>query len=145
LFEEILSSVKNVYPVKFNCSASKLNFLKVHNLAENLSGNSEGLSFNVKALIYVFMTSESRKDILALKIYSSDFTSEDIEAICKVGKQLIKQKCLEFESVLNMMKQKKSNGCSRSFEVAGDLILEYINLLKMAEKLVMQTAMLYPN
>lgn len=135
LFEEILSSVKDVYPVRFNSSASKLNFLKVHNLTENLSCNSEGLSFNVKALIYVLMTSESKKDDLTRRIYSSDFTSEESVAICKVGKWLIKQKCSEFESVLNMMKQKKSNGCSRSFEVASDLILEYINLLKRAEKL----------
>lgn len=135
MLEEILSSAQDIYPVKSNCSASKLNFLKVHNLTENLSCNSEGLSFNVKVLIYVFVTSESKKEVLTQKIYSSDFTSEESVAICKVGKHLIKQKCLEFESVLNMMKQKKTNGCSRSFEVAGDLIVEYIHLLRRAEKL----------
>lgn len=133
--EEILTSVKEVFPVKFNCSASKLNFLEVHNLTENLSCNSEGLSFNMRALIYVFVTSESRKEVLTSRIYSSDFTSEESAAICNVGKQLIKQKCLEFETILNMMKQKKASGCSRSFEVAGDLILEYINLLRRSEKL----------
>jgi hypothetical protein len=136
MFEEILNSVKDTYPVEFNCSTTKMDFMKVHNLTENLSCNYEGLSFNVKALIYMCMTSESRKDVLALKIYSSNFTSEEHVGMCKVGKHLIKQKCLEFESVLKIMEHKKSNGCSRSFEVAADLILEYINLLKRAEKLV---------
>jgi hypothetical protein len=135
MFEEILNSIKYTYPEKFNCSASKLDFLKCHSLAENLSCNFDGLSFNVKAVIYMCMTSESQKDILTLKIYSSEFTSEENMAICKVGKHLIKQKCLEFESVLQIMEQKKSNNCSRSFEVAGSLILEYINILKRAEKL----------
>lgn len=137
MFEEIQDSVKDTYSVEFNCSPSKMDFLKVHNLTENLLCNYEGLSFNVKALIYVFVTCESRKDVLAMKIYSSNFTSEESMDICKVGKQLIKQKCLEFESVLKVIEQKKSSGCSRSFEIASDLILEYINLLKRAEKALM--------
>jgi hypothetical protein len=136
MLDEILNSVKDTYREKFNCTASKLDFLKVHGLTENLSCNFEGLSFNMKAVIYICMTSESKKDILALKIYSYDFTSEESVAICRVGKHLIRQKCLEFESVLQIMEQKKSNGCSRSFEVAGSFILEYIKVLKRAEKLV---------
>jgi hypothetical protein len=144
-FEEILSCVKDAYPLEFNCSPSKLDFLKVHNLTENLSCNFEGISFNLKALIHVLITSESRKDVLTLKIYSNNFTSEESVAICKVGEQLIKQKCSEFESTLKIMEQKKSNGCSRSFEVANDLIIEYINVLKRAEKAVMQTTVLPPN
>ena len=136
MFDEILNSIKDTYPEKCNCSASKLDFLKVHSLTENLSCSFEGFSFNVKAVIYVCVTSESKKDILAMKIYSSDFTSEENVAICRVEKQLIKQKCLEFESVLQIMEQKKSNGCSRSFEVAVSLILEYVKVLKRAETLV---------
>lgn len=136
-FEEVVNSVKDTYPVEFKCSTTKLNFLKGHNLTENLSCNYEGLSFNVKALIYMFMTSESRKDVLALKIYSFNFTSEESMHICKVGKHLIKQKYLEFESVLKIMEQKITNGCSRSFEVASDLVLAYVNLLKRAEISVM--------
>jgi hypothetical protein len=138
MFEEILNAIKDTYPEEFNCSASKLDFLKVHNLTKNLSCNFEGLSFNVKAVIYICMTSESKKDVLTLKIYSSDFTSEESVAICKVGKRLIRQKCVEFESILQIMEQKKRNSCSRSFEVAGSLIVEYINILKRAEKLCEQ-------
>ncbi|XP_069669003.1 SET domain-containing protein 4 [Periplaneta americana] len=135
-FEEVVNAVKVANPTEFNCSSLKTTFLEDHRLTENLSCNFDGLSFNVKAVICVLVTDVSGKDVLAHKIYSCDFIPSEHDAICNVGRYLIKHKILEFKNAYAIMEEKKRKGCTPSFEIATDLMLEYMNLLKTAEKTV---------
>ena len=122
--EDMLSCFENERKIQHD--AFKMDFLRTHGLTRDLYCSQDDLSFNTKAAIVVLISDEKRKEIVTQKIYSCQF---DEEVIGNMGKLLIQKKCLEFQNILKAMDEKISRGCTESFRVARDLVLQNLHTL----------------
>lgn len=127
-FEEVLSYIRNVQDIQNE--QLKIDFLKVHRLTNDLSCNSEDMSFNMKVAIYVLVSTEKRKEIMTKKIYSCEFDEQENNIICKLGKQLVLQKYMEYKNISKAMDEKTFCGSSKSFLIAKELMLQYLEILE---------------
>ncbi|XP_047096991.1 SET domain-containing protein 4 [Schistocerca piceifrons] len=130
--EDLVDAVKRTKGIECICSGAKYDYLLSHKLLENIFLCSEGLSFNARAAIYILISPEASK--LGYKsVYSSEFSKEEMYMLCMTGKKLVSVKRVEYQTIFGRMIGKETNQCTSSFQVAKDLVTEYLTVLDKCE------------
>ncbi|XP_054264747.1 SET domain-containing protein 4 [Macrosteles quadrilineatus] len=137
-FDEVYSTIvcKNQ---ETSTSKKTYSFLKSHDLLTNMYLSADGLSWSLKALIYVLLSSEKvDHKTIQLKVYSNSFTNNELGDIWKIGKLVLEKKRHQIQTQLQEMKHAKDyklcSNVSGSFLMAIELYQEYLSVLGNCEK-----------
>uniref|UniRef100_A0A069DUC3 SET domain-containing protein n=1 Tax=Panstrongylus megistus TaxID=65343 RepID=A0A069DUC3_9HEMI len=109
----------------------KFNYLITKNFFRDLYCTSEGFSWNMYVLCYVFSPSFAFNEIATKKIYSGTFDTNDWNNISKLGKILLKNKLIEYQQYFyELDKYVNENNCNESILIGCYLLKAYIDILK---------------
>lgn len=106
-------------------------FIHSHNCHKNMGFTWEGLTYNAKIVLFILSTRCSKAE-WTMRVYNAAFSQEDLLAIYCLGKKILDIRIVELCEQLKIMEQivKKT----ASFEIALELVKEYIRMLNSAVK-----------
>lgn len=133
-FHELVTAVNSAKGIGLECSCSKAkyDYLLSHKFLENIFLYSEGLSFNARTAILILLSPDAIK-LDYRSVYSSEFAKEEMFRLYMTGKKLVSMKRVEYQSIFCRMNEKPIKQCTSSFQVAKDLITEYLSVLDKCE------------
>uniref|UniRef100_A0A1B6DVF1 SET domain-containing protein n=1 Tax=Clastoptera arizonana TaxID=38151 RepID=A0A1B6DVF1_9HEMI len=99
--DDVFKTIINIFPHKQSSSKQKYNFLKSHDLLSNTCCSYDGLSWELKILIFVLLSPEHMETkTIQRKVFSSDFSIEEEKDISIIGKALLEKKLVLFRHEL---------------------------------------------
>ncbi|XP_033227059.1 SET domain-containing protein 4 [Belonocnema kinseyi] len=116
-----------------NISRTVYNFLRVHNLDDNMSFSSQGLNYSAKNVLFICTTSVQKNQWMQ-KMFRDNLDSEDLSRVNSLGLKILQMKKSQLKQDLQKMKRCRYK--SGSFLSAVQLLEEFIQVLESCLKII---------